>query len=478
MTVTMGDLLVRERVISQAQLMEALTHQKSSGGRLGDALVALGFIGAGDLERFLHTVPPVPRKVGQTGLSESFLVDLLLKIAYFESDTFSLKKMADAMCLPMAVIDELTELAKAERLVEVRSATGYSRATHVFELTDQGRQQAEGALKHSQYAGPAPVTLSSYNLMVALQSVRQIEVDEAWVREGLAHLVVSEQLLGQLGPAFSSGRSIFLYGPAGTGKSSIAEGLARALSGEVYIPHAIEVDGHVLRVLDPAVHVYVDNGQDTGKQLELEGNLTHDPRWRLCRRPVVMVGGELKLEELNLDYDLVSKFYEAPVQMKAANGVFILDDFGRQAMPPRQLLNRWIVPLERGTDFLALHTGKKFETPFDQITIFCTNLRPSELVDEAFLRRIRHKIKINYQSEAEFLEILRRVCDTQGITYNTDAASYLLDTYYRKTQRPLVGSHPRDLVDQIVDRARFKKDHPELTPDAIDAAAANYFVEL
>ncbi len=294
----------------------------------------------------------------------------------------------------------------------------------------------------------------------------------------LAHLVVSEQLLGQLGPAFGSGRSIFLYGPTGAGKSSIAEGLARALSGEVYIPYAIEVAGQVLRVLDPAVHVYADTGQAADQQLDLEASLKHDPRWRLCRRPVVMVGGELKLQELDLEYDPIGKFYEAPVQMKAANGVFILDDFGRQQMPARQLLNRWIVPLERGVDFLTMHTGKKFEVPFDQLTIFCTNLRPSELVDEAFLRRIRHKINVGYQSEAEFLEILRRVCDAQGISYNSKAADYLLDTYYRKAQRPLVGSHPRDLVDQIVDRARFKKAHPELTPETIDAAAANYFVEL
>ncbi|MDP3036954.1 MAG: ATP-binding protein, partial [Rhodocyclaceae bacterium] len=279
-------------------------------------------------------------------------------------------------------------------------------------------------------------------------------------------------------PAFNSGRSIFLYGPPGTGKSSIAEALGRALPEEVYIPQAVEVGGQIIRLFDPAIHFSAETEDAQGGWLDLEARLQHDPRWKKCRRPVVMVGGELTLALLDLRYDPGSKFYEAPVHMKANNGIFILDDFGRQPVPPRELLNRWIVPLERGTDFLSLHTGMKFEIPFDQITVFCTNLKPRDLVDEAFLRRIRHKVQIQHQTEDEFKEILRRVCDVQGIRYEAPVAEYLMDAYYRKPKRDLAGSHPRDLVDHIIDRARFMKQLPVLTPDTVDSAAANYFVEL
>jgi predicted ATPase with chaperone activity len=407
-----------------------------------------------------------------------FLTDLLLKISYFDGGIFSLGPMSKSMCLPMGVVDELTESARNDGLVAIRSAAGYNRATHVFELTGQGRQRAGEALEQSQYAGPAPVPLKFYSIMTAHQTVRQIEIDEPWVRHALSHLVVDDDTLNQLGPAFNSGRSIFMYGPPGTGKSSITESLARALTAKIYIPYAIEVSGQVIRLFDPVAHIPADESGEEESHLDLESSHKYDPRWRLCRRPVVMVGGELTLESLDLDFDPVTKFYEAPIHMKAANGFFILDDFGRQMVPPRQLLNRWIVPLERGTDFLSLHTGKKFEIPFDQVTVFCTNLKPSELVDEAFLRRIRHKVRINYQTEEQFYEILRRVCDLQGITYTDSSARYLVETYYRQAKRPLVGSHPRDLVEHIIDRARFMRIRPELTPETIDAAAANYFVDL
>lgn len=478
MTSTIGELLVRESIISMAQLNEALTHQKQQGGRLGDSLVALEYISPAELKQFFNSIPPVPLKINQTGLSVTLLTDLLLKTAYFEGGTYSLGPMSKSMCLPMGVVDELTESARNDSLVAIKSAAGYNRATHIFELTEQGRQRAGEALEQSQYAGPAPVPLKFYSIMTAHQTVRQIEIDERWVRHALSHLVVDDELLNRLGPAFNSGRSIFMYGPPGTGKSSITESLARALTTTVYIPYAIEVSGQIIRLFDPAIHIPADETGEEGSQLDLESGRKYDPRWRLCRRPVAMVGGELTLESLDLDFDPVTKFYEAPIQMKAANGFFILDDFGRQMVPPRQLLNRWIVPLERGTDFLSLNTGKKFEIPFDQVTVFCTNMKPSDLVDEAFLRRIRHKVRINNQTEEQFHEILRRVCKQQEIAYTDSAARYLVETYYRQAKRPMVGSHPRDLMEHIIDRARFMKIHPELTPETIDAAAANYFVDM
>ncbi|HTJ55341.1 MAG TPA: AAA family ATPase [Nitrosospira sp.] len=475
---TIGDLLIHEGLISAAQLAQALSCLKRDGAGLGEALVSLGFLSSDQLSQFFRPVPQAPLKVADTGLSEAFLVDLLLKAAYLEAGTFSLQQISTTLSLPFSVIDELAQLVEIDQLVSVRSATGYSRATCAFELTRRGRERAEAALDTSRYVGAAPVPLKEYARALARQSVRQIEVDSEWIRHSLRHMVIGERMLHQLGPAFGSGRSIFFYGPPGTGKTSVAETLARALPGYVYIPQSIEVSGQVIRLFDPAIHFSAEDEVGEGPQLDLRMNLKHDPRWKRCRRPVVMVGGELTMDMLNLRYDTDARFYEAPIHMKAGNGVFILDDFGRQQVEPRQLLNRWIIPLERGTDFPALHTGLKFEIPFDQITVFCTNLKPGDLVDEAFLRRIRHKIQVQNQNEDEFKEILRRVCNMRGITYDAVVAEYLLETYYRKAGRPLTGSHPRDLMEHIMDRARFMKQTPRFTTESVDLAAASYFVEM
>ena len=472
-----GELLIREGFISAAQLAQVKINQKQSGRRLEDSLVSLGFLTTEQIREILHPVPPIPLKIISTGLSEAFLSDLLLKIAYQEAGTFTLRQVMQKLCLPFSVIDELIELLKVDQLIAIRSATSYGRETQIFELTQRGRERAKAALDVSLYVGAAPVPLQDYTRILAQQYVQQIEVDSAWIHKSLSHMVISEQLLNQLGPAFSSGRAIFLYGPPGTGKSSFAEALGRALPGEIYIPQAVEVNGQVIRLYDPAIHFSIQE-ETTNTHLDITANVKYDPRWKKCRRPVVMAGGEFTSDMLELRFDSSSKFYEAPVQMKAANGVFILDDFGRQKIPPREMLNRWIVPLERGTDFLSLHTGMKFEIPFDQINIFSTNLHPTDLVDEAFLRRIRHKIKIPYSTEDEYKEILRRVCMKQGIEYNESVANYLLDTCYRKTGRPLVGSHPRDIIDQIIDFSKFLKQPPVFTTATVDAAAGNYFVEL
>lgn len=475
---SIGRLLIKEGLVSNAQLVQARIDQTRNSGRLEDSLVSLGLLTSEQIKKILHPVPPVPLKIIDTGLNEVFLSDLLLKIAYQEAGTFTLHQIASKLCLPYSVINELIELLKADHLIAIRSATGYGWETQIFELTQRGRERAEAAMNRSLYTGAAPVPLKDYTRILAQQYVQQIQIDKAWIREALSHMVMSEQSFDRLGPAFSSGRAIFLYGPPGTGKSSVAEALGRALPDHVYIPQAVEMGGQIIRIFDSAIHFAIAEKTDERMQLDINANLKHDPRWIKCRRPVVMVGAEFTTEMLNLHWDRHSKFYEAPVQMKAANGVFILDDFGRQRMTPREMLNRWIVPLERGTDFLSLHTGMKFEIPFDQINIFCTNLNPADLVDEAFLRRIRHKIKISYSTESEYKEILRRACAVQGIQFDDDVADYLIATYYRKTGRALTGSHPRDIIDQIIDFARYFKQSPALTTAAVDTAAANYFIEM
>jgi predicted ATPase with chaperone activity len=472
-----GQLLIREGLISPEQFIQAKTNQKQNGGELKDSLIALGFLTPEALNLVLHPLPLVPLKIVNTGLSESFMTDLLLKAAYQEAGTFTLHAISRILCLSFGIIDELIELLKANQLIAIRSATGYGRETHVFELTQRGRERAEAALNSSLYVGAAPVPLKDYTRILTQQYVGQIDIDSEWIHHSLKHMVVGEQLLNQLGPAFSSGRSIFLYGPPGTGKSSFAEALGRALPDQIYIPQAVEVGGQVIRLYDPSIHLSVEDEIQENTGLDAKVNFKHDPRWKKCRRPVVMVGGEFTLDMLDLRFDTSSKFYEASIQMKAANGVFILDDFGRQKMAPREMLNRWIVPLERGTDFLSLHTGMKFEIPFDQISIFCTNMRPMDLVDDAFMRRIRHKVKVPYSTEEEFKEILRRICGAEGIEYDESVANYFIDNYYRKENKGLVGSHPRDIIDQIIDFSSFLKQRPMLTNATVDAAAANYFVE-
>lgn len=475
---SIGRLLIKEGLISDAQLVQATIDQKQNNIRLEDSLVALGFLTSDQVKKISHPIPPIPLKIINTGLSEVFLSDLLLKVAYQEAGFFTLRQVANKLCLPFSVIDELIELLKADHLIVIRSATGYGRETQIFELTHRGRERAEAAMNLSLYSGAAPVPLKEYTRILVQQYVQQIQIDKLWMRESLSHMVISEKVLDQLGPALSSGRAIFLYGPPGTGKSSIAEAVGRALPDHIYIPQTIEVGGQIIRVFDPALHFEIVDKTDENLQLDINANLKHDPRWIKCRRPVVMVGAEFTTEMLDLQWDTHSKFYEAPVQMKAANGVFILDDFGRQKMTPREMLNRWIVPLERGTDFLSLHTGMKFEIPFDQVNIFCTNLNPADLVDEAFLRRIRHKIKMTYATESEYKEILRRVCAVQGIQFKEDVADYLIDRYYRKTGRALTGSHPRDIIDQIIDLSRYFKQLPAFTEATVDRAATNYFIEM
>jgi predicted ATPase with chaperone activity len=414
-------------------------------------------------------IPPMPASIKDTGLGLGFLTDLALKIMYFEGNLTGYE-LADRIKLPYAgVVDQALEFLKREKLVEVKGAGGFAEAAYQYAISLKGRAMGREALDRSQYAGPAPIPLGLYSESVRRQTMGNVVVHQRTMRQALSHLVINEETFSQLGPAVNSGRSVFLFGHPGNGKTAIAESVGEMILGDaMYIPYAVEIGGQIIRVFDYINHQVAKEA--TGKN--------HDPRWVQIQRPVIITGGELTLETLDLVYDETNKFYEAPFQMKANGGLLLIDDFGRQQARPRDLLNRWIVPLEKRVDFLTLHTGRKIEIPFDVLIVFSTNLAPRDLVDEAFLRRIRHKIEISDPSWDEYREIFRRICEHRKVPYDDRGLAYLIQEHYLKPDRAKRACHPRDIVDQLIDIARYLNVQPALTKDLIDRACEAYFVEI
>ncbi|TLM64492.1 MAG: ATPase [Deltaproteobacteria bacterium] len=473
MSKLLGEKMVAEQAVSRQQLREALTRQRLHGGRLGENLVALGYLSRDQLGSFFHRTPPAPASLADTGLNLEFVADLALKHSLHIGE-FRLADLAARLGLPATLLDEVIELLRREKLVEVRSASQFVKSSFRFIITETGKVRAGELLDLCQYTGPAPVTLDAYREMVECQSIRNIQIDEAAVRQAFSKIVLSEQLIQRLGPAVSSGAPIFIYGPAGNGKTTIAEAIGNALPETVYVPHAILVGGQIVGVFDPVNHTPVEAPAPDAAG----GEEDYDRRWVKVHRPVVITGGELTMRMLDLEFNPIARFYEAPLQMKANNGLFIVDDFGRQQISPQQLLNRWIVNLDRQIDFLSLHTGMKFEIPFDQLVIFATNLEPRTLVDEAFLRRMRYKIKIDHPSEDEFRRIFQQVCTMNGLDFNSRACDDLIERWYRRLGMPFNACHPRDLVGHLLDRAHYSGQPAELTREALDRACENYFVEM
>jgi hypothetical protein len=463
----LGSKLLAERLITEAQLKEALERQKVQGGRLGENLIKLGFLTLEAFHRFLKKHPYAPKALEDTGLDLSFIAELALKHILFTGE-FRLADISESLKLPVSIVDAVVEYLQRDKFVEVKGATQYLRSAYKFTLTGQGQKRAMELLELCHYVGPAPVTLEAYRQMVMSQTIKSVDLNQDTLRKGFSNLVMNEQMLKRLGPAIMSGKSMFMYGPPGTGKTSIAEAIGKALPETIYVPYAIIVGGEIISVFDSVNH--------TTAKLEMSEDLV-DKRWVFIKRPVIMTGGELTLKTLDLEFNPISKFYLAPLQMKANNGLFIIDDFGRQPIEPKMLLNRWIVPLERQVDFMTLHTGMKFEIPFDELVIFCTNIEPKSLVDEAFLRRIRYKINIGYPTEREFEEIFTRVCENKGICFDREVFGFLQEQHYRRLGVKPNACHPRDFIDYIIDSSRYYGQPPQLTKEAITDAWNNYFVE-
>ncbi len=417
-------------------------------------------------------VPPEPTTIEETGLGYEALRQLVTKILY--AGELSGVALADKLCLPYALIESILDYLRVEKLVEVRGAAGSGTAGFRFALTDLGRERALSSFEANGYVGPAPVPLAQYTAAMNRVKEERGFLTRERIAEGFTHLIVSPQMLDQLGPAVNSGKSIFLYGPPGNGKTVVAEGIGRALGGDMYVPWALDVDGQISTIFDPVTHVRLDDEAACGSVIRAAAR---DRRWVRVRRPVVTVGGELTLEMLDLSFNPIAKFYEAPLQMKANGGVFVVDDFGRQRIRPRDLLNRWIVPLESRVDYLTMHTGKKFEMTFDVLIVFATNLNPESLADEAFLRRIPYKIYANNPTTDEFSRIFALNCKRQNISFDPVIIEYLQRRYYEPRGLDMRSCHPRDLVAQVVDMCRYQNKPPQITRELLDQACKNYFLE-
>ncbi len=419
-------------------------------------------------------VPPPIQSLRDVGLPVLWLLDLALRIFYFKGYLTG-NRLADAMALPYGLVEEyILEHLKREKLLEVKAAR-HRIGVGGFEyaLTSEGLRRAREALERSQYAGPAPVPLHVYAQAVQQQARQRTIVTEREMRQALRALILKEEVFHRLGPAVNSGSSIFLYGPPGNGKTTIAQAIGRYLLRDtIYIPYALYVDGQVVVLYDPLHH------HKANANAPAANDTARDRRWVQIHRPFIMVGGELTLKDLDLIFDPVTKYYQAPVQVKANGGMLLVDDFGRQQVPPKDLLNRWIVPLESRVDYLTMHTGHKIMVPFDVLVVFSTNLPPKDLVDEAFLRRLRHKIHISDPGIEEFREICRRVAKAKGIPYSERGLAYLLQEWYVKYNRPLRATHPRDLCNHVVDIARYRGIKPVMSPELLDAAAKVYFVDM
>ncbi|WP_323782573.1 ATPase [Leisingera sp.] len=428
-----------------------------------------------NMQNLTVMAPPAPKGLTQMQLPLVMMRDILLK-TIFRKNVENVTEIAEAICLPGAVTQELVDIAREQKLLEATGTLNANSGNEMgYQLTDAGKSRALDALSQSEYFGAMPVPLDVYREQVKRQSIRNIQVSRDQLTNAMGHLILPSSLLDQLGPAVSAGRSILMYGPPGNGKSSISNGIRDALGDHVYVPRAIEYSGQVITVYDPIVHTEVE--QEPEDPNALRRRRRFDERYVMCQRPTVITGGELSLDMLDLVYNPTARTYQAPLQLKSTGGIFIVDDLGRQAEPPQSLVNRWIVPLEESKDILALQSGEKFEVPFDTLVIFSTNFHPNEIFDQAALRRIFFKIKIDGPDQENYLKIFAMVARKKGMPLDEAALVHLLKKKYPTIGNVYANYQPVFLIDQIIAICEFEGIPYQMSPELIDRAWANMFVK-
>ncbi len=473
----LGDLLVQAGLVTVTDVSMALEHQATHGGRLGENLVAMGLLDRNALEAFLHHFPIEAADMAATGIDSVDLMGLAMKLIH-SARLQTVRHIADAIRLPTRIVSKLVQMAVDRKLLQSLGVRGdESLNGSSYEVTEAGKRWTLDALAQVGYIGPAPVPLDQFNDQVMHQKLTNEIITFDRIRKSIGSLTFDDALLEKCGPGLNSGRAMLLYGPPGNGKTSIARCLANVFSDIIYVPHAIAVEGQIIKVFDPAIHVAIDPAHLGDHGLPAVRHDLIDHRWVPCRRPFLVAGGELTLEMLDLLYNPVGHYYEAPLHMKALGGTFIIDDFGRQIVSPTALLNRWIVPLENRIDYLKLHTGKSFSIPFEELVIFSTNIEPEDLMDPAFLRRLPYKIEVGAPSVDSFRRIFEAECAKVGLTFSSEDFDSIVYRIEIEKGLQLAAYQPKFIVDQVIATCRFMERVPQMEPRYVEYALDNLRVQ-